>query len=79
MRSLFDKRMKVGSGLIGTTKSEINKYLSEHNEDDNNEFDILAWWKVNESRFPIFARLARDVLAILILAVASTSIFCTCG
>jgi hypothetical protein len=79
MRSLTDKRMKVGSGSMGTTKSEINKYLSENNEDDNNKFDIPAWWRVNESRFPIFARLARDVLAIPILAIASKSIFCTGG
>lgn len=32
MRALIAKKIKVGSGSIGTTKSEINKYLSEHNE-----------------------------------------------
>lgn len=79
MRSLIAKKMKVGSGSICITKSEIDKYLSEDNEDDNNKFDILAWWKVNESRFPILARIARDVLAIPISTVASESVFSTGG
>jgi hypothetical protein len=79
MRSLIAKKMKVGSGSIGITKSEIDKYLSEDNEDDNNKFDILAWWKVNESRFPILARIARDALAIPISTVASESVFSTGG
>lgn len=48
-------------------------------KDDNNKFDIRAWWKVNESKFPIFACLARDVLAIPVLAIASKSIFSTGG
>jgi hypothetical protein len=41
MRALIAKKIKVGSGSIGTTKSEINKYLSEDNEDDNNNLISL--------------------------------------
>jgi hypothetical protein len=40
---------------------------------------VLAWWKLNASRFPIVARLARDVLAIPISTVASESAFSTGG
>ncbi|CDY67684.1 BnaCnng55950D [Brassica napus] len=27
------------------------------------EFDVLSWWKVHYSKFPILAEIARDVLA----------------
>ena len=33
-------------------------------------FDILNWWKVNSSEFPILAKIARDVLAIPISTMA---------
>jgi hypothetical protein len=79
MRSLIAKRMKVDNSSMGTTKSEIDKYLSEENEDNINKFYILAWWKVNESCFPILAHLAHDVLAIPRSTVASKSTFSTGG
>jgi FPC/CPF motif-containing protein YcgG len=75
MRSLIAKKIKFSSGSTGTGKSEINKYLSEDNEEWQQQFDILAWWKLNGSRFPILAHLARDLLAIPISMVASESIF----
>jgi len=28
------------------------------------EANILAWWKVNEGRFPNLARMARDIVAV---------------
>jgi hypothetical protein len=75
MRTLIVKKMRIGSASMSTTKSEFEKYLSEDNEDDTKSFDILAWWKLNESIFPIVARLARNVLAIPISTVASESVF----
>jgi hypothetical protein len=51
----------------------------EENEEANIKFDILAWWKLNASRFPVLARLARDVLAIPVSTVASESAFSTGG
>jgi hypothetical protein len=43
------------------------------------KFDILAWWKVNSSRFPDLACLARDVMAIPISTTASHLTFNTSG
>jgi hypothetical protein len=79
MRTLIAKKTRIGRASLSTTKSEFEKYLSEDNEDDNKSFDILAWWKVNESIFPMWARLARDVLAIPISSVASEFVFSTGG
>ena len=39
------------------------------------DFDILQWWKINSSRFPILSVMVRDILAIPISTVASESTF----
>ncbi|XP_061358792.1 zinc finger BED domain-containing protein RICESLEEPER 4-like [Gastrolobium bilobum] len=56
-------------------KSELDVYLEEALENPSPSFDILAWWKVQSSRFPIIANIAREVLAIPISIVASESAF----
>jgi hypothetical protein len=61
------------------SKTEIERYLTEAVEKPNPDFDILNWWKVNSTKFPILALLARDVLAIPITTVASESAFSTGG
>ncbi|CAN0876620.1 Putative AC9 transposase [Linum grandiflorum] len=62
------------------SKSELQRYLeSEDEDDDDKQFDILAWWKVNSSKYPILAMMARDVLAIPVSTVASESAFSTGG
>ena len=41
------------------TKSEVDKYLLESCEDILDEnFDILAWWKVNSPRYHVLSRVA---------------------
>lgn len=45
----------------------------------NSNFDILNWRKVNSTKFPILAQIARGVLAILITTVALESAFSTRG
>ena len=52
-------------------KSEFDRYLIEDVEFLSVNFDILNWWKVNSSKFPILAKIARDVLVIPISTVAS--------
>lgn len=62
-------------------KSEIDAYfedaLDEASVDD--DFDILAWWKLKAPKYPMLARLARDILAVPISTVASESTFSTSG
>jgi hypothetical protein len=60
-------------------KSEIDRYLMEDVEKPNVSFDILNWWKVNSTKFPVLAQIARILLAIPITTVASESAFSTGG
>lgn len=62
--------------------SELDLYLStqvERRQVGKATYDVLAWWKLNEPRFPILAAMARDVLAVPMSTVASESLFSTCG
>ncbi|KAF1866272.1 hypothetical protein Lal_00024276 [Lupinus albus] len=45
--------------------------------DQGGDFDILAWWKVNEIKYPTLQRNARDLLAIPISTVTSEYSFST--
>ena len=51
-------------------KSELDHYLLDGNEPIVENFDILSWWKVNSSKYPILGQIAQDVLPIPISTVA---------
>lgn len=55
--------------------NEVDKFLNEKIKGNDPKFDILAWWKLNEPRFPILSKVVRDILAILISTIASESSF----
>jgi hypothetical protein len=56
-------------------KTEREQYFLEEVETLSENFNILMWWKVNSTKFPVLAEIARDVLAIPITTVASESVF----
>ncbi|XP_072052058.1 zinc finger BED domain-containing protein RICESLEEPER 2-like [Arachis hypogaea] len=60
-------------------KNEMDLYLMDGLEKsrDQNTFDILNWWKVNSSKYPILSQIARDVLAMPVSTIASESAFST--
>lgn len=37
---------------------------------ENEDFDILDWWRVNSSRYKVFSQVAHDVLAIPMSIIA---------
>lgn len=76
--SEFDKECDEDEAL--DTKNELDRYFLERNEDrKNKDFDILAWWKMNATKYPILSEMACDVLAIQVSTVASESAFSTGG
>lgn len=62
-------------------RTEINCYLDEPSfglmEDEN--FNLLGWWKNNATIYPILASMAKDFLAVPVSSVASESAFSTGG
>ncbi|XP_055824395.1 uncharacterized protein LOC129892897 [Solanum dulcamara] len=78
-RIQMKRNKQDGTGLGG--KSELEKYLSEELElnDDDDNFNILSWWKAHSPRYKILFEMARDVLAIPIFSVASECAFSTGG
>lgn len=52
--------------------SELVLYLKEPKSPPAEEFDILAWWRLNSGRFPTLAIMARDFLAIPLSPAAFT-------
>jgi len=57
----------------------VDRYLLDGCEATIKDFDVLGWWKINASKYPIIAAIARDVLAMSISTVASESVFSTGG
>ena len=74
--SIMDDIMKLGSGchddeehqhssqehLLNRIKKEMDVYFGE--KPPPSDVDPLGWWRVNQSRFPMLARLARSYLCI---------------
>ena len=62
------------------SNNEIALYTSHQfastNQDDLN---LLEWWRQHESMFPILSKMARDVHWIPVSTVSSESAFCSSG
>ena len=52
-------------------------YLEESVFPLTSQFDILSWWKNNQGKYPILAKIARDFLAIHVSTIAYESTFST--
>jgi len=59
---------------------ELDRYLHDDLFPcDDDSFDILHWWKMHTTKYPIVARMAQDVLAAPASTVPSESPFSTGG
>ncbi|XP_072078105.1 zinc finger BED domain-containing protein DAYSLEEPER-like [Arachis hypogaea] len=70
----FEKEMQFNESV---NKNEVELYLMEALEKSGVQFDILNWWKVNSTKYPILGQIARDVLAMPVSIVASELAFST--
>lgn len=68
--SRFTNFVNVGNEEV---KDELDTYLGEKLVlfTVEEQFNVLAWWKVNGSNYPILSRIARDILVIPITTIAS--------
>ncbi|XP_074312289.1 zinc finger BED domain-containing protein RICESLEEPER 2-like [Silene latifolia] len=66
------------SGSNPLIRSEFDRYLNEQKGEDE-EKEILPWWRANAMRFSTLKHMAIDVLAIPISTVASESAFSAGG
>ena len=72
---IFNTKFKNGPSI--QQKSELDLYLEEPTIVEMDTFDILAYWKGCESRYPTLAAIAKDIYAIPVSTVASESAFST--
>ncbi|XVF20903.1 hypothetical protein REPUB_Repub12eG0043500 [Reevesia pubescens] len=72
------KRKRAESRVI-EGKSELERYLEDKVESDDNKFDILGWWKNNANSYLVHALIARDILVVPVSTVALESAFSTKG
>ena len=68
-----------------TTASQFNELHTYLHADfsildsDDDDFDILKWWKKRQPKFLVLSQLARDILTIPVSTVSSESAFSTAG
>ena len=55
---VFEKKLEEEASL--ETKYEIGKYLLDNLEKLGSS-DILDWWKLNASNYPILSKMERDI------------------
>ena len=67
-------------------RAEFNHYLEidhvSHDprlQEEDDQIDLLGWWKDNEHQFPVLSQFARDVLLVPVSTVSSESTFSTVG
>ena len=77
---MFKSRKKTNSSSPNNV-TDIDKYISVDTIpfEDNDNFDILAWWKVQQIKYPVLFIIARDVLTVPVSTVASEAAFSTGG
>ncbi|KAH9705268.1 BED-type domain-containing protein [Citrus sinensis] len=66
------------ANLVDVAGGECDDVFQDPVEDPSNlKLNVLLWWRVNGSRYPILEKITRDVLAVSISTVASESAFST--
>ena len=80
VNQLLSMKYKKEKGTLESVKkSELDKYLCDECEQNEETFEILQFWKDQNKRYPILTMMARDVLAMPVSTVASESAFNTGG
>lgn len=77
--SEYEAFVRDSGATVEPAKSELDEYLSENifilNETSAKSFDVLSWWKGNNTKYPNLSRIGRDMLAVPMSTVASEASF----
>jgi hypothetical protein len=57
--------------------NELETYLKDDIFPRRDDFNILEWWALHSSKYPVLSRIARDILAVPASVVPSESAFST--
>ena len=77
---MFKSRKNATTSSPNNT-TDIDRYLSVETIpfEDNEDFDILEWWKKQQIKYPVLSIIARDVLTVPVSTVASEAAFTAGG
>jgi hypothetical protein len=70
----WDKHLSMKQRQLN---NELDIYLQEATFPRNADFDILQWWGLHSSKYPVLSQIARDILAVPASVVPSESAFST--
>lgn len=69
------KRKRMEEAAIEIS-NEVDKYLNDPFEKlEHKGFDLLQWWKCNQTWYPVLSRIAKDIFSIPASTVASENAF----
>jgi len=68
--SLYDDYLNEENKKSDDNLSKLNRYFKAELE-YGRDLDILNWWSVASQKFKILSLMARDILSILVITVAS--------
>ena len=87
MGASLKNKYASGSGSTRQQSSDLTElhmylnydFMQRLDDDERAGLDLLHWWKGEESKHPILAAMARDILAIQVSSVASERAFSASG
>uniref|UniRef100_A0A803Q2U6 Zinc finger BED domain-containing protein RICESLEEPER 2-like n=1 Tax=Cannabis sativa TaxID=3483 RepID=A0A803Q2U6_CANSA len=86
MANILDPSATTESFLLGQLQlsdnieeDDLEYYLNDRREKLDPIFDSLQWWKQNGFKYPVVARMAKEVLVVQMSTVTSESAFSTGG
>jgi hypothetical protein len=69
------KKRRMLKPVGDTMEVEYARYLNAPLEDDDKSFDILAYWKLHQSSYPILSVMAKDYLTVQASSVSAERAF----
>lgn len=81
LASLLKRKTGAASTLTVPERvlTEIATYVQEPESSINAETDPLVWWKENQNRLPVLAKVAKKYLCVCATSCASERVFSTMG